>query len=114
MNGRTRNPDVGGYARQKHGRQCLAPVPRLLHWDRGFPTSGRTRMATTVDSALLPCCPSHCFGSLHHVSLLRSEFIKRDDARDLQKMVTEEEKKKKTGKKHACEHGEEKRPGNRP
>ena len=115
MNERTRNPDVGGYARQKHGRQRQAPVQRLLPWDGGFPTSGRARTATTVGSASLPCCPSHCFGSLHHVSLLRSEFIKCDDARDLQKTTSEEEKKKKkTEKNHAREHGVEKRPGNRP
>ena len=99
MNGRTRNPDVGGYARQKYGRQRQAPVPRLLPWDGGFPTSGSARTAKTVDSASLLCCPSHCFGSLHHVSLLRSDFIKRDDARDLQKMTSEEEKNKKQKKK---------------
>ena len=93
MNGRTRNPDVGGYARQKYGRQRQAPVPCLLPWDGGFLTSGRARTATTVDSASLPCGPSHCFGSLHHVSLLRSEFIKRDDARDLQKNNVQGRKK---------------------
>ena len=96
MNGRTRNPDIEGYARQKHGRQRQAPVPRLLPWDGGFPTPGRERTATTVDSVSLPCCPSHCFRSLHHISLLRLEFIKRDNARDLQKMTSKEETEKKS------------------
>ena len=66
MNGRTWNPNKG-YARKKHGRQRIAPVLRLLPWDGAFPTSGRERTATTVDSALLPYSPSHCFGSLHYV-----------------------------------------------
>ena len=66
MNGQTWNPDKG-YTRKKHGRQRIAPVLRLLPWDGAFPTSGRERTATTVDSALLPYCPSHCFGSLHYV-----------------------------------------------
>ena len=66
MNGRTWNPDKG-YARKKHGRQRIAPVLLLLPWDGAFPTSGHERTATTVDSTLLPYCPSHCFGSLHYI-----------------------------------------------
>ena len=46
-------------------RRSTAQGSRTTPPTLGLPTSGRVRTATTVDSASLPCCPSHCFGSLH-------------------------------------------------
>ena len=46
----------------------------------GYSLGSREDDIDTVDSARLPCFPPTVPKALHHISLLRSEFIERDDA----------------------------------
>ena len=59
----------------------------------GYSLRSREDDIDTVDSARLPCFPPTVPKAHHHISLLCSEFIERDNA---------------------CEHGDEKRPRKRP